>query len=619
MHIVMKFWLLLLVSTCGLFAQAQLSIVTGVNPTNSYCADEMTGNLHFIVNGNLVRVSPNGTPGGVTLLQGPFLAGGANGNLVDFFPSEKGVTPLLTCDTIDVWYSMYEHRSGQPDRVWLLFHPNLSVSPAGDTLLAAGSPIGSTGSEKYYLLSVTSLKVTYGRLLAQGSYSTSPTGQIAGRGIFAIAISSVPPPQTLLYKEDKDSPNLMKMESGDISYVWISGSDGNLYTIDTLGKVVVRQTGVSNIHVSAYTAPGASGPHSIAMVAYQKNGEQKLVGINTGGAEQSIPGFIPGGSFLGKPLSPISVLEVSAGDVGVWFDQVIDGISTVCRIMPNAKQGAVQTWQGVGGNMVVANGYDIYTPLADGFYRITGSNVSAPPPPAPPPPVPTVKSVVNAASYETGSAPIGLTTIFGTNLASKELYASALPFPTSLGNVTSVTANGIPCPLVYVNATQINFQLPIEIGVGDATIVVTTNVGSSVPFKFAVSTAQPGMFTDVKGNVMVFDAVTGSPISMQNPAAAGQALTAYGTGFGLVSNPPRNGAPGLAEPFSIVVNDVIVGCSNEAGIPALYAGLVPGFPGLYQVNFTCMSLPASGGQVIQTKVTVKPRTGLPAIFNLPMK
>src|SRR5580658_10075632 len=68
---------------------------------------------------------------------------------------------------------------------------------------------------------------------------------------------------------------------------------------------------------------------------------------------------------------------------------------------------------------------------------------------------PVVQAVLNGASYSGNIAPGTWVSIFGTELAPSTATASGVPLQTSLGGV-SVTFNGMPAPLYYVSATQIN-------------------------------------------------------------------------------------------------------------------------------------------------------------------
>src|ERR1035438_1745915 len=73
-------------------------------------------------------------------------------------------------------------------------------------------------------------------------------------------------------------------------------------------------------------------------------------------------------------------------------------------------------------------------------------------------PVVTPGGVVNAASFQAPVAPGSVISVFGQNLAGDTYQASSTPLPTMLG-ATSVTVSGVPVPLIYVGASQINAQL----------------------------------------------------------------------------------------------------------------------------------------------------------------
>src|SRR6266566_5167307 len=91
--------------------------------------------------------------------------------------------------------------------------------------------------------------------------------------------------------------------------------------------------------------------------------------------------------------------------------------------------------------------------------------------------------IVNAAGlgHSTTIAPGSLISIFGTNLASALSSASSPTLSTTLGDVNSVTLNGMPVPLSFVSAGQINAQAPWELIPGAANVVVTRGGLSSQP------------------------------------------------------------------------------------------------------------------------------------------
>lgn len=112
-----------------------------------------------------------------------------------------------------------------------------------------------------------------------------------------------------------------------------------------------------------------------------------------------------------------------------------------------------------------------------------------------------VTSVVNAASLAQNQpvAPGSMVTIFGAGLGpvGQGFSVGGASLPDSIGGF-SVTFNGIPAPLSYVSARQINAQVPWEIQ-SDAEVVVTANGVSTAPFKVSTAAIAPGIFVTTSG------------------------------------------------------------------------------------------------------------------------
>jgi uncharacterized protein (TIGR03437 family) len=172
--------------------------------------------------------------------------------------------------------------------------------------------------------------------------------------------------------------------------------------------------------------------------------------------------------------------------------------------------------------------------------------------------------------------------IFGANLASGTAIAASLPLPTTLSQ-TTVQIGGVTVPLYFVSPTQINAQIPFEIS-GSAAVVVTTAEGTSLPTTIAVNPTAPGIFTATgngRGSTLIFDATF---TLITQPPSPGSILILYADGLGQTSPSATTGYGGASsEPFNRVqqVPDVYIG-DNKADV--LFAGLAPGFSGLYQLN-----------------------------------
>ena len=100
-----------------------------------------------------------------------------------------------------------------------------------------------------------------------------------------------------------------------------------------------------------------------------------------------------------------------------------------------------------------------------------------------------------------------------------------------------------------------------------------------------MTNTQPGIFTVAQsgsGPGVITDA-PGTLIDTANPAQRGQVVIVYATGLG----PTNPTVPtGEATPFGMLARAVDGVTATIGGVPAVveFAGLTPGFVGLYQVN-----------------------------------
>jgi uncharacterized protein (TIGR03437 family) len=201
---------------------------------------------------------------------------------------------------------------------------------------------------------------------------------------------------------------------------------------------------------------------------------------------------------------------------------------------------------------------------------------------------PRVKAAVNGATFQAelaGYAPGTIVSVFGENLSEGTVTAETIPLPRTLGS-TVVTVNGTAAPLFFVSPVQINLQLPFELQGNVAEVVVWLDQSQSLPLILPLAGASPGVFQAAalgRQQALVFHA-DGRLVSEQHPAGTGDRVILYGTGFGRVrprvpSGVASPGAPGLAR---LVASPTVrmdgVDCTVE------FAGLAPGYVGLYQLN-----------------------------------
>jgi uncharacterized protein (TIGR03437 family) len=206
--------------------------------------------------------------------------------------------------------------------------------------------------------------------------------------------------------------------------------------------------------------------------------------------------------------------------------------------------------------------------------------------PAAPQPAASVANALNGASFSTAIAPGSLLTIFGVFPGVATTSAPGLPLPDILGG-TSVTINGEPAPLNYVNGTQINTQVPWDVAPGLATVIVTTGGLASEPFQastfqFTVVPAGPGIFT-YGANLAVAQNADYTLNSTGDPAKVGSFVIVYMTGGGAVDPTVPTGSATPVMPVSYVKAN---SSATIGGKPAkvLFLGMAPYFVGIVQAD-----------------------------------
>jgi uncharacterized protein (TIGR03437 family) len=232
---------------------------------------------------------------------------------------------------------------------------------------------------------------------------------------------------------------------------------------------------------------------------------------------------------------------------------------------------------------------------------------------------PSINRVVGAGLSTpavTSISPNGLFTIFGSGLAAATaaLTASEIvnnELPTNLGG-TCVQGGNSQWGLFYVSAGQINALAGDVPSSGTVPVSVITNCGGANPVatpavNVPVAAAAPEFlyFVDNANGqnpvaaIQQNGAYVGAPGLIAGatfaPAKAGDVLTAFGVGWGATTSSATPGtiaaaAAPLSSPYLLTLG------AKTATVS--YAGLSPGFAGLYQINFTVPSGLAAGNQAL---------------------
>ncbi len=205
-------------------------------------------------------------------------------------------------------------------------------------------------------------------------------------------------------------------------------------------------------------------------------------------------------------------------------------------------------------------------------------------------PVYSSASIVNAATQTPMAlAPNTIATIYGTDLAFS-IRAAAISdvagaaMPTELDGV-QVWFNAQPCPLFYISPSQINFLIPYQVGAGAASIIVANNGHAGFPAAIQIHNTSPGLFLWANNQPIAVH-LSGELISDLSPALPGEIIVMFAAGLGHTMPDVPGGQLAvagfpirLAQQFQVLFDGV---ACPPASI--LYAGLAPGFAGLYQIN-----------------------------------
>jgi uncharacterized protein (TIGR03437 family) len=194
-------------------------------------------------------------------------------------------------------------------------------------------------------------------------------------------------------------------------------------------------------------------------------------------------------------------------------------------------------------------------------------------------------------------APGSLASLYGTNLAFTSAMASSVPLPFTLDGV-SVSVNGNAAALAFVSAGQINFQIPYETAVGNATVIVTNSGSASAGFQFSVALAAPGISLIENTNTSLNTAA--------NPIAPGGVATVYLTGLGATSPAVGDGAAAPSSPP--FATPVAASSVTVAGLTATvtFIGLAPGEVGLAQANVVVPAVLLAGSYPLIVSVNGSP-------------
>ena len=204
---------------------------------------------------------------------------------------------------------------------------------------------------------------------------------------------------------------------------------------------------------------------------------------------------------------------------------------------------------------------------------------------------------MNGASFEPPIAPNTWVTITGGSLWGTTRLWDADDFvygalPTNIDSV-SVSVNGTYAFVEYVSPTQLNVVLPPSLAAGQAT-VQTFNFGlASSQVTVQIQDVAPAFFLQNDGKHIAATHADGSLVGPSTtpgaaPAAPGETIVLYGTGFGVTNPAATNQLITTALPLVTMPTITIGGTATTP----IFAGLT--YAGLFQINVTVPASTASG-------------------------
>jgi len=215
--------------------------------------------------------------------------------------------------------------------------------------------------------------------------------------------------------------------------------------------------------------------------------------------------------------------------------------------------------------------------------------------------------------------------VYGTGLASAPVSTGILPLPTTFNKTFALVGQAqAPAPLYFLSSGQINIQIPYDVTATapqQVPIVLSVNNALTLPQMLDIVPAAPGVLSALDGptspiqngaHIIAQHSANSSLVTSTSPAKPSEFLVMYLVGLGATNPSVTSGAPAPSSQLAkVTVQPTVTVDSQPANV--IFAGLTPGFVGLYQINFQVPSNARSGDldvDVTQNVVAANP-TKLP--------
>lgn len=386
-----------------------------------------------------------------------------------------------------------------------------------------------------------------------GTLAPSPQRAISRNGLVVFSSAA---PYGPTFAPVATDVYVMGFDGKDIRAVTKLGSDSSLFarnaTISADGVIVAFES-------NRDPDTGAAGKTTQVYVARTDGTGLKAIGPGASpsiSADGSRLAFTRDGQIYTARSDGTGVMALTAFRTSVAQDPAIleDGSAVVFSLGPGSgARGAVYAVNTNGSGV-----HGVYAPRSLNLRGVVGGVADAAP------------------------SPGSLFTAYGTNLAEDGITAAhAFPLPESLGGV-ALLVNGAPVPLLAVTPWQVNAQLPQLTPEGPAAFQLRfADSAQPAPVAADVRNFSPRMYTTAECKAF-YHPSSGLPADDANPAEPGEVLVSFWTGLGRTDPMVAAGVPAPAKPLALSAEPQILIGGQAAKVS--FAGLTPGFAGLYQVN-----------------------------------
>jgi uncharacterized protein (TIGR03437 family) len=225
-----------------------------------------------------------------------------------------------------------------------------------------------------------------------------------------------------------------------------------------------------------------------------------------------------------------------------------------------------------------------------------------------PPPTLAPGATLNDFNPVVGGAlsPGMIAQVYGSGMSASPVSTGVLPLPAMFNN-TFAQVGSHQAPFYYLSNDQLNVQIPTELTpTQQLPMLLSVNSALTLPITLDIVPAAPGVLSAFDGPTppstqngahIIAQHLNYTPVTSANPGKPSEYLVMYLAGLGATDPPVASGhpAPG-SPPANVTVKPVVTVDSLPSNV--VFAGLAPGFVGLYQIDFQVPSGASSGEDVV---------------------